>query len=365
MAVQRHGRAFYVVSAIVAVLVVALVVLRLALPSIILRVANHTLATMKGASAHIDDVDIALIRGAYVVKGLRVTMRDAKKGQPPLLHVDEADISIDWRALFDRSLVCQIVVRGATVRVISTKKQTKTVPIGELQQKIKQLAPFDINRVRATNVTVAYLDDSGDRPAQVEIDNIALVATNLTNSKKLSKAKVATVDVSGGVYNHGEIKVHADVDPFARLPTFSVAAEARHIPLTKLNELTREKLKIHFAKGSLSVFIEAELKDGAYHGYVKPLIHNMQLVNGKDPPLNQIVEGVATALSKLVENLPKKQIASKIPFSGTLENPNVDIVTTVAQLLRNAFVQALKPMIDGDIAGVNALEAAPEAVKKK
>lgn len=52
------------------VLLALLVLLRLALPYIVLRYANKTLANMEGYYGHIQDIDIALYRGAYTIDSL-------------------------------------------------------------------------------------------------------------------------------------------------------------------------------------------------------------------------------------------------------------------------------------------------------
>ena len=47
-----------------------LIIIRLILPSVVLHFANKTLASMHGYYGHVEDIDIALIRGAYQLNNI-------------------------------------------------------------------------------------------------------------------------------------------------------------------------------------------------------------------------------------------------------------------------------------------------------
>ena len=55
---------------IIAIVVVLLIVLRLILPYIVLHFANQSLANMRGYYGHINDIDLALIKGSYTVDSI-------------------------------------------------------------------------------------------------------------------------------------------------------------------------------------------------------------------------------------------------------------------------------------------------------
>jgi len=54
-------------------LIAFLVIIRISLPFIILHFANKNLKTLKGYTGHVEDIDLALYRGAY--KNLRYLYR--------------------------------------------------------------------------------------------------------------------------------------------------------------------------------------------------------------------------------------------------------------------------------------------------
>ncbi|HNC32010.1 MAG TPA: hypothetical protein PKX08_18500, partial [Cyclobacteriaceae bacterium] len=69
----------------------------------------------------------------------------------------------------------------------------------------------------------------------------------------------------------------------------------------------------------------------------------------KDNIFRKIWEALAGGASEVLENQPKDQFATKIPFEGRLDDPKANIWITIANVLQNAFVNALQPSIDNDI----------------
>ena len=56
--------------------VALLIVIRLILPYVVLHYANKTLANMKGYYGHINDIDLAIIRGAYRIDSIYLNKAD-------------------------------------------------------------------------------------------------------------------------------------------------------------------------------------------------------------------------------------------------------------------------------------------------
>ena len=52
-------------------------------------------------------------------------------------------------------------------------------------------------------------------------------------------------------------------------------------------------------------------------------------------------------MTSLLKNDDNKQVATRAPFAGNFANNDVDIWTTIVNLLRNAFVQAIRGGLEG------------------
>src|SRR5690349_19037679 len=88
-----------IVYIIIASLVVLLIAFRIALPYILLRYVNRQLTRIDGYRGHVEDIDVALYRGAYVIKDIRLD-KTGGKIPVPFFKADKIDLSIQWNALF-------------------------------------------------------------------------------------------------------------------------------------------------------------------------------------------------------------------------------------------------------------------------
>src|SRR6478735_2351439 len=97
---------FWVLIAVV----ILLVAVRIALPYVALKYANKTLASMHGYYGHVEDIDIALIRGAYQLNNIYINKVDsATQAQTAFFRVETIDLSVEWRALFHGSIAGELV----------------------------------------------------------------------------------------------------------------------------------------------------------------------------------------------------------------------------------------------------------------
>ena len=105
-------------------------------------------------------------------------------------------------------------------------------------------------------------------------------------------------------------------------------------------------------KGTADLYAEIASTNGRYKGYVKPIVKDVQFLSLGDPakhPAKSLWEGTLQLATKVFKNQPKDQVAAKIPFSGTLNGANTQILPTIASVLRNAFVRAFTHSIEGTI----------------
>src|ERR1700684_2747647 len=80
-------------------LLVILIALRIALPYILLTLVNKQLTHIKGYYGHVEDIDVALIRGAYIIKSIKLD-KTGGKIPVPFFSADVADLAIEWNGIF-------------------------------------------------------------------------------------------------------------------------------------------------------------------------------------------------------------------------------------------------------------------------
>ncbi|MEO6710443.1 MAG: hypothetical protein ABI054_11705, partial [Planctomycetota bacterium] len=118
--------------------------------------------------------------------------------------------------------------------------------------------------------------------------------------------------------------------------------------------------------GWFDLVVELDVKEGAMEGYVKPLFRDLSVFNlEKDAHRNVLLtfwEALVGVASELFENQPRDQVATVIPIRGNLDAPNADLLAAVANILRNAFVRAYLPSLQGTASEINGMRFEPGSI---
>jgi hypothetical protein len=220
------------------------------------------------------------------------------------------------------------------------------------QTQVKELVPLKINRIGIYAGSIHYRDPHTDPKVDVYIRNFRGELTNLTNSDDLSESLVATASFRGRAMGSGNLKIDAKIDPYKKSPTFELDAKLEDLEVKQLNNFLKAYANVDAEAGRISVYTEVASRNQRFKGYVKPLIRDLRILRWKDEgegPFGKLWEGIVELGTELFENHRKEQVATKIPFSGRLDSPNADVVTTIIYVLRNAFIKALNGGLEQNI----------------
>lgn len=67
--------------------------------------------------------------------------------------------------------------------------------------------------------------------------------------------------------------------------------------------------------------------------------------------MGEAIKGFFVKLvANVFENEPQQQLATRIEFSGEFDNPETSVWAAITTFMRNAFVQALQPGLEGSVA---------------
>lgn len=340
-------------------LLVLLIAARLVAPIFVLRFVNNTLQGLDGFTGHVADIELGLWRGAYVIKGVEI-QKTTEKEPVPFVSLDRADISVQWGPLLKGNLVGEIELYAPKLNLVAERKaeaksednaekrEKERVAKGEetsWQKQVKELVPLDINRIAIIDGEFHYQDPFSNPKVDVPVTDIHGEITNLTNSEKLSEDLVAHAKFRAAALGSHNISIGGSMDPYAQTPTFSLKAEAEDLQFTKLNNFLKAYANVDAEKGTLSIYSEVEAKNGRFQGYIKPLTRNLEIMSWnkeKEGFFGKLWEGVVGVVKDVVENDDKKQVATRVPFSGRVDNPEADIFETVLTVLENAFIEALR-----------------------
>jgi uncharacterized protein involved in outer membrane biogenesis len=330
-----------------------LIAVRAALPALVKRYVNRELDALEGYSGRIGDIDLSLWRGAYVIEDLRI-VKTGGKVPVPFLAARAIDISVEWKALLDGDIVAEIELHRPQLNFVNgpTKATSQTEPASNWQETVRDLAPFRINRFAIIDGEVHYRDFHARPRVDIYVQRIRGVARNLTNAADLSGSLVATFAGKAVAMSSGEISLAGKLNPYAKKPTFEVDAKLDHLNLQQFNDYLRSYANVDVGAGKLSIDAEFAASRGRFRGYVKPFIDDLDVLQWdreRDALPAKLWEGFVELAGEILEDQSKDRIATTVPFSGSIEEPDADVWSTLGGLLKNAFIESLRRGLEDKI----------------
>ncbi len=151
------------------------------------------------------------------------------------------------------------------------------------------------------------------------------------------------------------------LDPFSYEPSFHIAVRLLGLDVTKLNDLARTYGGFDFESGWLDLVVEADAKSGIVNGYVKPLFRQLALFNlprdvKQDNPLEFVWKAILGTATFVLKNQPHDQFGTLIPFHQDTNGAQPNILATLGNLLRNAFVRAYLPKFQNGTTSTDGLQ---------
>lgn len=336
----------------IVLLVSALVVLRLALPGIVKHYVNKQLNELPGYTGYVDDIDIALWRGAYVIKGLHLK----KKTDPPkypFLEIDRSDLSIEWKPLFHGRLVGKITCDRSILNILATESLHKEPPKDTWTATLKALMPITVNLFTVNEGRFAYYDFNKKPAHGWHIDNLHLTATNLANVQKKGDRLPSDVNLTGTAIGGGGLRTYAKVNVLKEMPDFDGGIQLTDIDLLSLNPMLEADVKFDVERGKLDLFSKLSVMDGEISGYIKPFIKDLKVLDVKKDvkkggPIRVAKKAIVGLVAGILKNHKTKKIATIVELHGNIKNPKTSAWQTFLGVLKNAFIRALHESIGGD-----------------
>jgi hypothetical protein len=362
---RKKKALFYVILP----LLLALAALRLALPSLLKWYVNKTLSSLPGYDGHVDDIDVALLRGAYQIQGLSI-VKTSGKAPAPFVAAEMVDLSIEWKELFRGALVGEIAARRLELNFVkgrnAAESQTgleeaadKTGSALDRHQSaardwrdvVTRLFPLRINHFEIHDGAVHFKDLSARPPLDIYLSRVEARADNLTNSRKAAESQPAALQLRAKAMDQGDVALGLKFNPFDAEPNFDLNAELKGLNLVTMNGFLRHYVGFDARKGRLDIYAEVAANQGRIKGYVKPLIEDFDVVSLKKDPLTfkTLQKVFIEWIGRFFENNRTDKIATKVEFEGPIDEPESSAWSTIKSAFRNAFIKAISPRLDEDV----------------
>jgi hypothetical protein len=334
------------------VLVAILAIARVFAPRLVRHYVNRTLDRNVAYEGRIGDVEIHLLRGAYSIHDVKISQRTGNV-PVPLLAAKRVDFSVQWNALLHGKIVGQFLMQEPELNFVasSDKNEAQTGAGGPWLQMIRDLFPFKINSAVIQEGSVHFRAFQSQKPVDVYLSHFNATIDDLGNIRDQTDPLVTKVRATAEAMDQAKLDLKMTLDPFSYRPTFHMAVRLLGLDVTKLNDLALAFGKFDFKRGWFDLVIEADSKEGQMTGYIKPLFRNLKVFSigqdlSEDSVFQFFLQALMGGVTTVFKNFHRDQFSTLIPFSADATGATTtDILATVGNILRNAFVRAYLPRL--------------------
>ncbi|MGB3608569.1 MAG: DUF748 domain-containing protein [Psychroserpens sp.] len=332
------------------IILIILIGFRLYLPTLVKNEVNKVLADIPGYYGQVNDIDISLIRGAYVINGMYLNKVNAKS-QVPFINFEKTDISIEWKSLFEGKIVSEIIMTRPEIIYVMEDQQTEgeTPDVEDWTKALTELVPVDINHFEVHQGKIAFVELQADPNIDLHFDKLELTADNLRNVKSKDRTLPSPIVASAISIGNGSLKLKGAMNIIKEIPDMNIEFALEKADITALNNFTRHYTGIDFESGTFELFSEIAIADGYLKGYMKPLLTDSKLIGKEDGFLGVLWEGLVGFFKFTLKNQSTDTVATKIPLEGNLNDVKASILPTVANIFGNAWISAFNGDIDDEI----------------
>jgi hypothetical protein len=320
-----------------------LVALRIALPHMVERWIDDQLRALEGYSGDVDDVDLQLWRGGAVLSGFEI-VKQSGDVPVPFLSFEKLDFSVQWSALLEGALVAEGTIYELELNFVEGPNDAAS-QYGEgvdWQRELLALTPLNINELIIVDGEIHYRDFHAEPPINVYIQNLNATLTNLSNVRDRRDDRPAALVASGLVLDSGRLEFDGNVDVFAASPEFDIDLKIKSLDVRELNDLLKAYVGIDAEGGRFSLYSEVRGHEKSIDGYAKPILDDVEIFESGESGdfFDRAGDAFVGVGLEIIENKPKSRIATRVPVSGSLEDPDANGWVAAFGLIRNAYIDA-------------------------
>lgn len=329
---------------IIVLLLIALIILRMQLPSIVKDYLNGKMADIGEYQGEIADVDIHLWRGAYSVDRLQIT----KKDQPEVVFfkAQTIDTSVSWAALLAGKVVADVDLMNAEIHLVDDETDDKPEEKSTWRQTVQEIIPLQIDRLNIDNGEIHFHNFTSDPPVHLVFYQLNGEITNLSNADRSEGLQYANFDVQGRLLDNADATLNGRLDPLGDFYNFELKLKITGIDLTKLNDVSEAYGNFNFKSGNGDFVMELQAEQAQLTGYAKPVLDNVEIFDLEEDLQEGVFsaawQAIVGAFGTIFRNDPKDRIATEVEIRGNLDDPDVSAWEAFLAIVQNAFVEAFE-----------------------
>ncbi len=334
-------------------IIIILIIIRLLLPIFGLWGINWALAHKLGKyNGHIEDFNLSLYRGAYELQSLEISK--IKSTAPPIISVDNIELSLAWRTLFRKEINADVTLDRAVINLIDSKEKKKQ-QLGTDEpgwaDALKVIIPITVESFVVHDSVVNFSNPDISKTHPVHIEKIEFSAGDLQSRARQPAQELSPFTFQGLVQDHALMKAKGKIDFLAKDPRLDVRFSIEKFHPKTVNEILLTYLPFDLSKGELSLYGEAATSHGEIKGYANIFLKDVQVIAPDENYLSVkhfAFEIIGAFTNWLLQNNKDHVVAAHIPFSRS--HGKFDIGTSEAfwSAIQNKS-EEMKPGFDHSI----------------
>jgi hypothetical protein len=201
-----------------------------------------------------------------------------------------------------------------------------------------------VDHAKIAHSELGFVNEATDPDYRVFIADLDMDLANLGN--RLEEG-TGVVNMTGKFMGSGHAELQGTFRPEKPRPDFDLNVKIVRTNVEAFNNVLRAYGDMDTHRGKFAFFSQLAVKNDEIHGYVKPLLKDVEVYDpeqDKDKPVTKkIYEAVVGGVLGILENKPRNEAATVTDLSGPVENPQANTWQVVEKLVQNAFFKAILP----------------------
>jgi hypothetical protein len=338
-------------------IILALIAIRLILPSIALRKLNNSLASLDGPfCGHIENLHLAIWRGAYELENFVLNARnqETKECKANLLTVERVQISAAWGELIKGKVRLRVDLFAPQVAVdpLITALETgdKRAEATKGAQKTWDiLVPWRIDGLGITEGK-AYFVLFGEGGISAPLEQVDGEITGIESS--IASALPILYHVKGSVFGSSAVIAAGSLALGPGPIRWNVDFSAEQVDMTKANPFLYNRLPMTFTTGKLDIYGEAAGKGSNLEGYTRLIFSQVKVISSKEHWKNfrqGIIEIVSSLFFAVTKNTKVHNVGTELVFHKKGQSMDVDWAGAVARAFQHSAGKLVPHGIDNSL----------------
>ncbi|PKR80843.1 hypothetical protein CW751_08760 [Brumimicrobium salinarum] len=306
---------------------------------------------VEGYECTLDDLDLHLFRGAMIFNEFEITITENDVTKP-FVYCKNADISVEWRAIFHGSIVSEVILDQLELYFADGEsKEEEQTGDASWVEPIIDFIPLKINHFAINNGQIEFENMVSEPPVNLKLTDLNLIVENLTNSTDVEKALPSSLKLTSHFLDQGKLTLEGELNILKEIPDMDLNLDLQAVNVKELNDFTEAYANFDFEKGEFALAAEFAALNGEAKGYVKPILNDVKVLNVKEdtPVLNGFWQAFVGLAFNITKNIKKDRTGTKIPIEGKIDNPDIGIGTTIINIFKNAFIKAYEAEVDNSV----------------